>query len=219
MSFFTADKSLNANKDGSDFLTEGGIYPMTIDFVAVNVNKEGARQLDFHMEYNGSKLWLYGLKLDTNSLEEHFQRRIFNKLLNILGIDSVADPVKANKKAWVASEGKDSMKEYLILPELQGKKVYVRIRKEFSLYLGELKEKNIIESFFRISDKASASEVLSGKDIGTQFEKELAIAKNPTMRDNLTMEDVKALKEAKRTGKKATVSNAAQAEEDDKAVF
>lgn len=221
MSFFTVSKEASAVSDRGEFLSEGGIYPMTIDFVAVNTNKEGARHLDFHMDFNGSKLWLYGLKLDTNSMEEHFERKTFNKLLVILGIDVLANPTKATKKAWIAAEGKEGMKEYSILPELSNKKVLVRVRKEFSIWENKLKEKNIIESFFRAVDKASAAEILSGKEenFGKQFDKELAIAKNPTLRNNLTMDDVKAMKEAQRAGKNSEAKATSQQAEDDQAVF
>lgn len=199
MAFFEVDNSVQANKDGGDFLTEGGIYPATIDFVAVRTNSFGARSLDFHVEINGAKMWLYGLKLDNNDLSENFQRKTFNKLCTILNLTSIADPIKMKKKAWVPAKKAEELDDYNVLNEFSGKKVHIRVRKEFTLYNDEVKEKNIIESFFRIADKASAGEILSGKDIGAQYNKELAKASTPTYKDGLTEESVKEYRKNKKS--------------------
>lgn len=213
MAFFEVDNSLQANKDGGDFLTEGGIYPATIDFVAVKKNSFGARSLDLYVEINGVKMWLYGLKLDNNDLSENFQRKTFNKLCTILGLTTIADPVKIKKKAWIPNMKSEDLEEYSVLNEFSNKKVFIRVRKEFTLYNDEVKEKNIIESFFRIADKASAGEILSGKNIGVQFEKELAKASTPTYKDGLTEESVKEYRKNKKSSN-APATSTVSADED-----
>ena len=81
MAFFNVEKTQEAVKDsGGSYILQSGMYPVKINFAAVNVNAHGARSIDFNVDYKGTSNTLYGLKLDDNQGNEHFQRALFNKL-------------------------------------------------------------------------------------------------------------------------------------------
>jgi len=95
MAFFTTkvdEKSIS--ESDFEYIKQSGIYDCKIKFVSVKVNTHGARSLDFNVEYKGSSLTLYGLKLDNNDGSENFQRKTFNKLCIIAGLESIDDPIE-----------------------------------------------------------------------------------------------------------------------------
>lgn len=197
MAFFNVEKTQEAVKDsGGSYILQSGMYPVKINFAAVNVNTHGARSIDFNVDYKGTTNTLYGLKLDDNQGNEHFQRALFNKLCVIAGFDTIYDPVKQTHVV-----GKDQVeKEFDVLDQFSGVEVIVRVRAVYSVYNDEIKQKFEIANFFRIEDKATASEIISGANYGKQYEKEEAKASESTYQNNLTEDEVKAWLEARKKG-------------------
>lgn len=187
--FFKINKDVAANKEstGGDYLSKSGIYPITIKFVSVDVNEHNARSLNFNVDYKGNPTTLYGLKLDNNDGTENFQAPIFGRLCNILELDTVTPP-----EVQEHNVGKDNTPtEFSVLPDFTDQPVYIRVQEEYSKYNGQIRKRLAIKNFYRASDKASASEVLTGEQFGIQYGKDEAYASNITYRD-CTEDEVKA---------------------------
>lgn len=197
MSFFKVNKSLDAVRETtSEYIKESGMYPITIQFASVNQGERGSLSVDFNIDYKGSSTTIYGLRLTNNDGSDNFQKAVFNKLLVILGIDTLDDPTIETHMV-----GKDNTpKEFSVLTELSDQEVIIRLQYEYSKYNGEIKESRSIKNFYRASDKATASEILNGTEVGKQYTKDLAYASNVTYKDGLTAEIIAEWKEAKKSG-------------------
>jgi len=204
MAFFITkiDKQSVADSTGGNYISENGIYDVTIKFVSVKVNEHGARSLDFNVDYKGSEQVFYGLKLDNNDGTENFQRNVFNKLCVILGIESVDNPTIETHKV-----GKDQTPTDLsVLTEFSDMPVKLRVHYLYELYNGDIKEKREIKAFYRASDSATAAEILAASEgeevnFGTQLEKDLGFINEPTYKDGLNKETVDAWKADKKASK------------------
>ena len=113
--FFTAKHDAESLKEqGGDYINTSGIYDVIIKFASVQKSANGSMTVDFNVEYKGSSTTLYGLRLTNNDGSPNFQANLFNKLLVILGIDSVAEPTPEDHKV-----GKDQqVKTFSVLTEL-----------------------------------------------------------------------------------------------------
>lgn len=199
MAFFVPKTDVASVQDGGSYISTSGIYDVTLKVVSVKVNESNARSLDFNVDYQGSSQVFYGLKLDNNDGSENFERKVFNKLVIVAGLDSVSEPEIQEHKL-----GKDQTPTDLaVLTDFTDLPVKMRVQFEYSKYQGQIKEKKLIRSFYRASDGATAAEILAGKGFGTQLEKDMAYAANITYKDGLTAEEVAAWKEAQKSGKKA----------------
>jgi hypothetical protein len=56
-----------------------------------------------------------------------------------------------------------------VMEEFEGKDVILRIAMEYSKYNGQIREQKVVKGVFRASDKASADEILNGKEPGKQY--------------------------------------------------
>ena len=197
--FFTANHNQDALKEqgeGGKYISKSGIYPVTINFISVQVNDKNARSLVFNVDYEGSSNTLYGLTLDNNDGSKNFKQDLFNKLVLIAGLESVADPISETHKV-----GKDQTeREFAVLEEFSGLEIQVRIQEEYSLWQGALSEKKEIRGFYR-ADGATAGEIEAGAGFGDKLAKDLEFAEAVTYKDNLTADKVKTLKAAKAAGR------------------
>ena len=198
MSFFSVNKDVAANKEstGGSYLNKSGIYPVTINFVSVQVGDNNDRVLDFNLDYNGNSSTIYGLRLDNKDGSKNFQADVFNRLCNVLELDGVSSPEIEEHKV-----GKEQTpREFAVLPDFSGQAVFIRVQEEYSKYNGEIKERLVIKNFYRASDGASASEILAGDKFGEQLKKDKAYADNITYKDGVTAEDVAAWKASRSSG-------------------
>lgn len=196
MAFFNIAKDAAANVEatGGDYISKSGIYPITIQFVSVDVNASGARSLNFNVKYKDNEATLWGLKLDNNDGSANFMAPIFNRLCNVAELDGLTDPEQAEYTV-----GKDKTpKDFLVLPDFADFECAVRVQEEYSKWNGDIKKRLNIKNFYR-NDGASASEVISGENIGTQLGKDKAYADNITYKD-CTADEVAAWKAAKSGG-------------------
>jgi hypothetical protein len=187
MSFFNADVSADAVQEstGGAYLSNSGIYDVTLKIVSVDVNNSGARSLNFNVDYNGSSSTLYGLRLDNNDKTPNFQAKTFNKLLIVAGVERVSDPEVQSHKL-----GKDGIaKDLAVLTDFTDFNCKIRIQEEYSKYQGEIKKKLIIKNFYSETG-ASADELVNEKPIGEQLVKDEAYAANVTYKDGLTAADI-----------------------------
>lgn len=195
--FFVPKTDTASIQDGGSYITTSGIYDVILKTVSVKVNKYNARSIDFNVEYQGSSQVFYGLKLDNNDGSENFERKVFNKLVIVCGLDSVSDPEIQEHKL-----GKDQTPTDLaVLTDFTDIPVKMRVQFEYSVYEGEIKEKKLIRSFYRASDGATAAEILAKKDYGQQLAKDMEYASNVVYKDGLTAEKVAAWKEGKKSNK------------------
>lgn len=191
MAFFTTkvdEKSIS--ESDFEYIKQSGIYDCKIKFVSVKVNTHGARSLDFNVEYKGSSLTLYGLKLDNNDGSENFQRKTFNKLCIIAGLESIDDPIE--RVHVVGKEKKEQ--EFKVLEQFDDLDVKIRVRFRYSKYEGKIRETPEIMGFYRASDGATAAEILNETQVGVQLEKDLKYASENKYDDGLTVEEVEAWK-------------------------
>jgi len=202
MAFFVVKKDLQSVQDGGgSYISQSGIYHVTLKVISVKVNDKGARSIDFNIDYQGSSEVIYGLKLDNNDGSENFASKVFNKLCVIAGIDAVSDPEVQEHLL-----GKDKVPTDLaVLTDFTDLPVQMRVQYEYRIYNNQIREDRSIRSFYR-EDGASASEIIAGSKLGEQLAKDQEYAANVTYRDGLTAEDVAAWKAAKKADKSATAS-------------
>lgn len=204
--FFTTKRDAAALQEQTgDYINKSGIYDVIIKFASVNRSDNGSISIDFNCEYKGSETTFYGLRLTNNDGSDNFQKPLFNKLLVILGIDSLAEPTPEDHAV-----GKDrKVQSFAVLTELSDQPIKVRVQYSYSMWQGKIMERREIKNFYRASDGAVASEVESGEHIGRQLEKDRAYENNVTYKDGLTEAMVAEWKAAKKAGGDYTPNTAA----------
>lgn len=195
--FFTTKRDEQSLREQTgDYINKSGIYDVIIKFASVNKGDKGSISIDFNCEYKGSETTFYGLRLTNNDGSDNFQKALFNKLLVILGIDTLAEPTAEDHAV-----GKDrQIKSFAVLTELSDQAIKIRVQYSYSLWQGQIMERREIKNFYRASDGAVASEVESGVNIGKQLEKDRAYENNVTYNDGLTADIVAQWKAAKKAG-------------------
>jgi len=184
MSFATASKKTeDVKQGGSSYITGSGVFPVSILAPVVSVSKGGSNSVDLFVNHKGQDQIVYGnLRITNNDGSPNkIGAKIFNQLLIIAGVDSVADPVTAELP--IAAGGK--MKEVDILEDLQDLDVVMRIQMEYSKYNGDIQEKKIVKAFFRGADNATAEEIVNEESPGAGYERELKYVNNITFKDGL----------------------------------
>ena len=193
MSFATASKKQeDVKQGGSAYINGSGIYPVTILAPVVSVGQKGAQTVDLYVEHQGQKQICYGNLRVTNNdgSPNKIGAKIFNQLLIIADVDSVADPVAEELPIGKKdSKGNSAMKEVDILEDLCDLEVLMRIQMEYDIYNGNIQEKKNIKSFFR-PDRATAEEIVNGTEPGPGYEREQKYVNNVTFKDGLTEETI-----------------------------
>jgi hypothetical protein len=203
MSILSVNRTKEAVKDGGaggSFIGQSGIYDVTIKFASVDVSKNGAKSVNFNLDYNGNPTTIYGPYI-TNKAGEPLEIGL-GLVRDKLGI--IADVEgDLNIEEEEHAVGKDNKaQEFSVITDFSDLPVKMRIQMEYSVYNGEIREKKVIKNFFR-EDGASAEEILAlengeeaeiGKRLAYETEK---FANNITYKDDLTPEDIAAWKESK----------------------
>ena len=214
MSFATASKKKeDVQQGGSNYINGSGNYPITLLAPVVSVSKGGSQSVDIFAEYQGQQQIVYGNLRVTNNdgSPNKIGAKIFNQLLIIAGLDSVADPISAE----LPIGKKEAMKEVDVLEDLADLEVVMRIQMEYSSHEGNIQEKKVIKSFFRASDLATAEEIVNEETAGAGYERELKYVDNVTYKDGLTEADITAWIKAKRPKGTAGETNSAPEEAPD----
>lgn len=202
MGFFKASTEQDDVKDGGNggrYISESGIYEVTIEALIVDVNEKGARTLNMYVEYNGQKQMIFNaMRLENNDLSTNFGAKLFNKLCIIADIEDVEDPVDMPLPIGKGEE----VKECKVLEQFCGMPVKVRIQMEYKIYEGNMQENKLVRNFFRYEDNATAAEIVNdvpafieGEEqesfIGKQFSIEEPKS-TTSIYENVSEEDVKA---------------------------
>ena len=205
MSFLRVNKKkVQAQSTGgsSSYATTSGIYDVTIKAVEVTDTRNGATQVN----YITDKFMSYGnTVVDTNG-NPIFGMDILSGLATILGEEELSNPEPTTVQF------KNSSKELMCIPELTGAEVKCWVQFEYQLYKGEIQERVVVKRFYRLSDGATGSEIAKDEDpdyedkveFGADYDKDVAYAETVKYSDNLTEEDVKEWKEAKRNDNKGS---------------
>lgn len=191
MSFFKSSKKAeDVKQGGSNHIISSGLYPVSILAPVVSVSQNGSTTVDLYLEHAGQKQIIYGnLRITNNDKSPNkIGAKIFNQLVIIAGLDDVADPVEVE----LPIGKKEALKTVAVLEDLADVDVLLRIQMEYSVYNNDIKEKKVIKSFFRASDKASAEEIVNDADVGTAYKGDMKYVDNVTYKDGLTAESVSA---------------------------
>jgi hypothetical protein len=206
MAFITVNKEEVAQfkEGGGGFISESGIYPLTIKDAVVRTTKNGATELIFNFkDTNDNDLTIYGLVISKVDGTPTFGMDILKSLAVIADLDSIADPVERPVKLG----GQDKEEDMLVLEDLDGVEVLVRLQNEYSKYQGKVNRKFIIKKFYRVEDHKTATEIAADKE-ATQYETDLKYADKDRLKD-VTEEEVEAFKQGKKTASKETTKKPA----------
>lgn len=209
MSVFKIKRTVEAVKEGSGggkYISDSGIYDITIKFASMQVNAHNARDINFNVEYEGNRTTLYGLKLDNNDGSQNYQAEIFNKLCIVADLEEVADPVTESHK--VGKEGREQ--DFAVLPDFSDFDCKIRVQAEYSSWEGKIRKRLVIKNFYR-EDGATAQEILSETEVGKQIAADAEYATKPAYKDGLTAEDVDAWKAEQKAAKDGGKADAAAA--------
>lgn len=214
MSFAKASrKAEDVKQSGGNYIGESGIYPVHVIAPIVSVSNGGSTSVDFYLEHNGQKQTIYGNLRVTNNdgTPNKIGSKIFNQLMIIAELDSVADPVEAE----LPIGKQEAMKDCAVLEDLADIDVLMRVQMEYGAYNGSFTEKKIIKGFYRASDNATAEEIVNESDIGKGFEHDQKYINNITYKDGVTPEQITAWIAAKRPS--GTAGDTAASEGSEKA--
>ena len=212
MSILSVNRTKEAVKDGGaggSYISESGIYDVTIKFASIDVSKGGAKSVNFNLDYNGNPITIYGPYITSKAGDplDIGLGLVRDKLGIIAGVDG--DLTIEEEEHSVGKDNK--LQEFSVITDYSDLPVKVRIQMEYSVYKGEIRQRKVIKNFFR-EDGASAEEILAiengedaeiGKRLAYETEK---FADNITYKDDLTAEDIaewKANKSSKAPAKSA----------------
>lgn len=179
--FITVNAAQVAKQEaGGQGISTSGIYPVTIKGVEVTPTTNGGTQLNYYFD---KRVCSFNLVVDTKG-QPTFGMDVLQGLCVVAGLEGLQDP------SAISIPLKDSVKETIGFPELEGVEVKVWLQFEYSRYNGEVKEKITVKRFYRASDDASGTEILSGENIGQRMAKDLAYSTTVKYSDGITAEDV-----------------------------
>lgn len=204
MGFFRVSTQEDMVKDRapSNFITQSGIYEVVIKHVLYQKSQNGSETIDLVINYQGQDQTIWSaIRLTNNDGTANFENSLFNKLCIICGAtdgSEVSDPVPIELPIGKNNE----LVECMEVQDLAAQPVYIRLQMEYSMYNEEIKMRKKVRNFFRITDKATAQEIVNNTDFGKQYAEEEKNATVDTYRDNLTKEDIDAWKKEKSENKK-----------------
>ena len=197
MSFATASKKAeDVKQSGSEYIGSSGIYEVDIIAPIVNVSNGGSQSVDMYLEHNGQKQIIYGSLRITNNDDSpnKIGAKIFNQLIIIADLEDISDPIEAE----LPIGKKGAFEDCAVLEDLSDLSVLMRIQMEYGAYNGSIQEKKVIKGFYRLSDKATAEEIVNDSETGIGYDKEQKYVDNITYNDGVTPEQVTAWISAKR---------------------
>lgn len=193
MAYFviSTDKEMVNDSSNSNFIFKSGMYDIIIKAVITETSANGSQYLDLWFEHEGQDQMIYSAMRITNTDGSvNFGSRIFNELAIILGGNGgqeINDPVERTLPIGKGGE----MKTVMVLEEFENFPVTMKVQMQYKLYDGKIKESKLVRKFFRLEDKATASEICNNDgDFGTQYQKELPSVETDERKDGLTPEDV-----------------------------
>lgn len=212
MAFFTVKADAESVRDysgegSSSYINKSGMYEVILKNVIAEVTKNGSQVLHLWIEYMGKEQPIYNaIRLTNNDGTPNFGQDLFNKLCVVVGASDgtvIDDPIPMQLPMGKGGE----LKTVDILPNFVDEPIHLHVRMEYSMYNDKIQESKVVKNFFRVPDKASASEIVNNaEEKGKQYEKENESIQ-PSYKDGLTEEDVEAWLAERRSGKKEEPKN------------
>ena len=187
MAFLTVKEDSVATEGQSSFVNTSGIYTMTLKHGEVVTTTNGAVQVNYFFD----KCMSYGNNILGVQGQATFGYKILEALATVLGTDELSDPEMTTVKF------KKGSKELACIPELNDVVIKAWVQISYRMYKGEIQEDVSIRRFYRESDDASGSEIITGEDIGSRLAKDKEVADEIKYEDGVTAEAVAAWKKAK----------------------
>ena len=177
--------------DGGNYINKSGMYEVILKRVIVDSTANGSEFINLWIEYNGQEQIIFqAMRLTNNDGSVNLGQKLFTKMAVVCGATEgaeIADPVTE----MLPIGAKSVEKECSVLEDFNNQPVYMRVQMEYGMYEGKIQERKNVRNFFRLTDKASASEMVNGTEFGKQYEQEMEYADKVTYKDGLTEEDVK----------------------------
>ncbi|RLF27380.1 MAG: hypothetical protein DRN14_05475 [Thermoplasmata archaeon] len=190
MAFLTVNTESVQSEGGSGYINKSGIYSLTLKHCEITKTANGATQANYFFD----KCMSYGNNLIGIQGQPTFGYKVIEALTTVIGEDSLSDPEPTTVTF------KKGAKELSCIPELNDVQVKAWIQISYRMYKDEIKEDVSVRRFYRESDNASGSEVLSGENIGERFGKDESFASEIKYEDGTTVESVAAWMKAKQGG-------------------
>ena len=194
MAFLTVKQESVQQEGGSGYITKSGIYDLTLKHAEVVNTTNGAVQLNYFFD----KCMSYGNNIIGVSGQPTFGYKILEALAAVIGEEELSDPEPTTVTF------KKGAKELNCIPELNDIAVKAWIQISYRMYKGEIQESVSVRRFYRVSDGASGSEVLTGEDVGSRLTKDSEFASEIKYEDGVTEDAVAAWKKAQQSGGSAT---------------
>lgn len=182
-------KEAVAESNGSSFISDSGIYDVTINFASGEISKNGAEQVNFNVDYNGNSQVFYGpYVVNTDKSANVIGQQLINKLAIIAGMEEGDEPEIEQQKHKVGKDNKEV--EFAVITQFSELPIKLRVQEEYSRYNGAITGKLIVKSFFS-EDGASAEEIVNGTEPGVRLALEQdKYASHITYKDGLTADEV-----------------------------
>ncbi len=175
-------------KEGAGgFISESGIYDLTIKNASVQTSQNGSTEVVFGFEdSNGNGITVYGTRITKNDGTPSFGMDVLKSLMIIAGLDTLSDPVDREVKIG------DKTITLNVLEDLDGVEVKVRLQREFRIW-----NNNITDGAFKVRkfyslEGLSGTEIAAGKTEATQLEKDSKYADKDKLKDGITQEEADA---------------------------
>lgn len=199
--------SQDALKDagGSSFIGTEGIYGATLNFVSISTTKNGAKQVDFNIDYKGNSQVIYGpIIVNKDGKVNEIGMSLINKLGVIVGL---GEGDELNVETETHKVGKDNKsQDFEVITDFSGQDVKLRVQREYTRYNGEIQRSLVIRNVFR-ADGASAAEITNEGEIGKQMALELEkYCAAPSYKDGVTPEEATAFDASKASAAKTGAS-------------
>lgn len=199
MAFLIVKEESVAQEGGSGYITKSGIYDLTLKHTEIVNTPNGAVQANYFFD----KCMSYGNNLIGINGQPTFGYKILEALATVIGTEELSDPEPTTVTF------KKGAKELSCIPELNDIEVKAWIQVSYRMYKGEIQEDVSVRRFYRKSDGASGSEVLSGESIGERLGKDTDFASEIKYEDGVTPDAVAAWKKAQQSGTAAPAAKAA----------
>jgi len=199
--------SQDALKDagGSSFIGTEGIYDVTLNFVSISTTKNGAKQVDFNIDYKGNSQVIYGpIIVNKDEKVNEIGMSLINKLGVIVGL---GEGDELNVETETHKVGKDNKsQDFEVITDFSGQDVKLRVQREYTRYNGEIQRSLVIRNVFR-ADGASAAEITNEGEVGKQMALELEkYCAAPSYKDGVTPEEATAFDASKASAAKTGAS-------------
>ena len=190
MAFLVVNTESVQKEGGSDYVTKSGIYDLTLKHAEVVNTTNGAVSINYFFD----KAMSYGNNIIGVQGQPTFGYKILEALATVAGEEELSDPEPTTVTF------KKGPKELSCIPELNDIAVKAWIQISYRMYKGEIQENVSVRRFYRATDGASGSEIVTGEDIGNRLARDTDMASEIKYEDGVTEEAVAAWKKAQQGG-------------------